>query len=124
MIPSDAPEDQINVHVIPSGHPTTSIQIHDGAEYGAFHHYSIADSAGQHTHIKFQKGPIKEVGPNGIFIEDLMTIAIHRLESFQQGDFACEENANALDHLRQSLQILNDRTAARQARGVEGTYQK
>ena len=115
---------KINVHVIASGHPTTSIQIHDDAEYGAYHRYSIGDSGGNQTYINFQKGPIKEVGPNGIFIEDLMAIAIHRLECFQEGDFACEENANALDHLRKSLQILNDRTAARQARGVEGTYQK
>ena len=74
--------------------------------------------------VNFQKGPVKETGENGIFLEDLLHICQHRLECFQAGDFACRENALALTKIQEALHWLNHRTADRQARNVEGLNQK
>lgn len=74
--------------------------------------------------VKFQNGPIKEAGLNGLMNEDLLAIVIDRLRGFQSGSFACKENEVALSKVELALSILNERTAARMARGVEGTHQK
>lgn len=71
----------------------------------------------------FQNGPIKEVGTNGITHEVLLAIIIDRLEGFQRGEWACEENAQVLGHLREALAILEVRTKLRDERGVEGTHE-
>ena len=71
--------------------------------------------------IRFQSGPISEANPvNGAQIEDVIQILIHRLEGFQAGAFACEENAEALKHLDEALAVLDRRTAQRKQQGVEG----
>ena len=68
-------------------------------------------------------GPIKEAGVNGLTGEALLAILIDRLRSFQAGPYACQQNATALWHLREALDMLQVRTRARIARGVEGTHQ-
>lgn len=77
--------------------------------------------------IAWQDGPLgrgadrKE--PNGAFIEDVVAVCINRMEFYQGGKFACEENAVALNHLKGALKMLNKRTANRKGRGVEGTHE-
>jgi hypothetical protein len=70
--------------------------------------------------IKFQNGPIGEVGVNGLTHEVLLAIVADRLRSFQAGPFACLENAEALKAVVHALDTLKRRTAARMARGIEG----
>lgn len=70
--------------------------------------------------VEFQNGPIKEHGVTGVQNEDILTIVVDRLEGFQSGDFACVENAQALQHVKSAVEILNKRTADRKNRGVEG----
>ena len=77
--------------------------------------------AESYADVKFQDGPIKENRVNGCHQEDLLAIVIDRLESFQAGEFACEENHKALGCIKEALKWLNHRTAVRQKRGVEGT---
>ncbi len=94
---------------------------------GACHEYLInrpEGIAGLATLIKFQKGPIKEFGVNGITQEALLAIVIDRLKSFQKGPYACDDNHMALQHTQRGLYYLQERTRARLARGVEGTNQK
>lgn len=74
--------------------------------------------------LQFQDGPVPEVGTNGITIEALVGICIHRLEGFQAGKFPCQENQEALEHLKASLAALHSRTLKRMARGVEGKLEK
>lgn len=74
--------------------------------------------------LSFQLGPIQENGINGIQNEDLLAIVIHRLECFQAGDYACVENAKALERCKAGLVWLEKRTKDRQNRGVEGTSEK
>lgn len=89
---------------------------------GACHLYAIE----YHTpisavQIPFQKGPIGEVGINGITNEALIAVVIDRLRGFQSGQYACRENALALTNLEQAMHWLHHRTRHRTSRGVEGT---
>lgn len=94
---------------------------------GACHEYQIdqiggaPSSGGGKTLIRFQNGPIQEVGVNGISGEAVLAIVVDRLRSFQAGPFSCRENALALTKLEESLMWLQKRTRDRIARGVEGT---
>ena len=76
--------------------------------------------------IKFQDGPIKDVGVNGIQNEDLLDILIDRLEYLQEkdgGKYACEENDDSLALLKATLRRQTIRTTKRQQRNIEGTSQ-
>lgn len=74
------------------------------------------------VNLNFQNGPIKEKGVNGITNEVLLAIVQDRLEGFQRGPFACEENATALMAVQSALAILAARTKRRDDAGVEGTH--
>jgi len=74
--------------------------------------------------VSFQDGPIKEAGVNGCHHEDLLAIVIHRLQSFQAGEYRCRENALALTKIEEAIHWLNHRTNERVKRGVEGTNAK
>ena len=102
---------------------------------GACHEYSISwpgfisdlegnkSPAERYCSIGFQNGPIKEFGVNGITQEVLLAIVIDRLRSFQAGPFACRENEAAMVLCQDALDLLQQRTRTRIARGVEGTHQ-
>lgn len=111
-------------------HRFTEIMVHDEiGEGGAYHHYEIVpagetDRTAPYCLIGFQKGPVAESGKNGIFMEDLLEICRHRLQCFQDGNFACRENALALTKIEEALHWLNHRTTDRQKRKVEGTSQQ
>lgn len=72
--------------------------------------------------INFQEGAIKECGVNGVCNEDLISMVIERLESFQNSEFKCRENALAITKLEEALLWLRKRTIQRELRGVEGTH--
>ena len=76
--------------------------------------------------IDWQNGPLAaETGrnaPNGAFVETVIIAARRRIEYYQRTKFACDENADAIDHLNGALEVLQARTARREAAGVEGTY--
>jgi hypothetical protein len=76
------------------------------------------------TLIRFQHGPIGEVGVNGVTNEALLVIVIDRLRGFQSSKFACRENALALTKLEEAFHWLEARTRNREKRGVEGTHQQ
>ena len=73
--------------------------------------------------LRFQRGPLKEVGINGCAIEDAVDVLIERLDGFQRGPFACPENELAMGHLHLAKEKLMERTRRRQEQGVEGTNQ-
>lgn len=79
------------------------------------------DAAEVFAHIRFQCGPVLEVGENGTTIEAIIQVLVDRLEGFQQGPFACTENAEAIYHLKGALTMLTLRTERRKEQGVEGT---
>lgn len=96
---------------------------------GANHKYIVEVVPQQSNHpvtvlatVRFQDGPIKEAGVNGVHNEDLLAMVIDRLQAFQAGPYSCRENALALTKLEEALHWLNHRTNKRIARGVEGTH--
>lgn len=105
----------------------TQVLAIDESEFNANHEYQIkwdrvGDGYVSTQGIKFQKGPVKENGINGIHHEDLIVIIIDRLQSFQKSEYSCRENAIAITKLEETLMWLRKRTTDREARGVEGTH--
>jgi hypothetical protein len=49
--------------------------------------------------------------------------ALDRLYFYQAGKFKCRENALTITKLEEALHWCQHRTADREERGVEGTYQ-
>ena len=70
--------------------------------------------------IQFQPAAIPDVGVMGWTNECLLAVVIHRLQAFQAGDFPCDHNNTALGHVEMALNHLENRTADREARQVEG----
>lgn len=94
---------------------------------GASHEYLVTvngldDLWVSDTILRFQNGPINEVGVNGLTQEVLLAILIDRLKAFHAGPYNSDENYEALVHCRLALNALNKRTNRRVSEGVEGTH--
>lgn len=78
---------------------------------------SIADFVS--CDIRFQNGnPANAI--NGVSNEALLAIVMDRLNGFQQGPFACDDNAWAYECIVRAMRILHKRNIDRTARGVAG----
>lgn len=120
---------ELTSHKVNGLNEALTIKVMDEPGQGnACHVYRIlfddVNGLGQGVEIRFQNGPIKEFGVNGISGEALLSIVEDRLLSFQSGEYACRENAIALTHIQDALMWLQKRTRDRMARGVEGTNVK
>lgn len=69
--------------------------------------------------IHFQKGAM-ELGRNGCTTVELLNVLIDHLQGFQQGKFACRENAIAITKIEEARLWLEHRAALRIAQGVKG----
>jgi hypothetical protein len=123
---------QLTDHIV-SGDQAVQLKLNvldEPGHGGACHKYAISwdgpvkEGPDDFIVIHFQEGPIKEFGVNGITGEALLAIEIDRLRGFQSGPFACADNQEALEHCEAALRVLQRRTLARIARGVEGTHQQ
>lgn len=78
--------------------------------------------AGGHTNatgitIVWQNGPLAFEGtdghpagrrePNGAFVEGVLEAAADRLRWYQESEFACDDNAEALDLIEQAQTVLD-----------------
>ena len=80
--------------------------------------------------IKWQDGPLKFdcdkreylEKPNGAFVEDIILLAINRLEFFNSSSFSCRENSYAHTHLEEALMWLQKRHEDRVKRKVQGKH--
>lgn len=103
----------------------TKVFHEDELNFNAPHHFVVVDKDGNTVgKVDFQEGPILEAGINGVMNEDLITMVICRLESFNNSDFRCRENSMAITKLEEALLWLRKRTMGREQRGVEGTHIK
>lgn len=82
---------------------------------------SAAHIKTEYMDIVFQHGAPDEVGINGCRIEDVIDQLIKRLLDFQGRSLACEENAEALNHLELASEALVKRRRRREQQGVIGT---
>ena len=84
----------------------------------AGHVYDIV--AGEHkVTLQFQNGGVKDNGVNGITNEALLAVLEDRLTHLNE-KFPCIQNNLAIINIKAALTILEQRTASREARGVEG----
>jgi len=112
------------------GTTENTVVVSDETKEGnGYNHYYISpvnqkdnEPCGEFGYIKFQTGPVKEVGLNGCFNEDLIVIVLDRLQCFQACEFKCRENALAITKLEEALHWLRHRTDDRKKRGVLGIY--
>lgn len=96
---------------------------------GANHRYGVvykSDTDGEiQDEIQFQCGPRKDpTSTHGWLDTDLLEMVRDRLKSFQDGPFATEDNAKALEHIEVALMYMNKRVEERATRGVLGTNTK
>ena len=98
---------------------------------GANHKYEIRAVVNAETNeflcqpIYFQNGARKlPDSEHGVLDTDLLEIVRDRLIGFQQGEFATEYNAKALEHLELALMYMNRRVEDRIERQVLGTNNK
>ena len=107
-------------------------RVGDVGPGGAYHQYQVifnhVDSGKTlklMDFITFQKGPRNDPDAQcGILDVDLLEIVRDRLKCFQEGEFACRENASALTHIEEALMWMNKRVEDRAERRVLGTYEK
>jgi len=71
--------------------------------------------------VVYQSGLPTQVGVNGCRPEDVIDIVVDKLEKYQHGPLACEENREAMRFLKLAKQSLNQRIQRRQDQGVWNT---
>jgi len=71
--------------------------------------------------VVYQCGLPKDAGVNGCRIEDVVDVALYKLNQYQNGPLACEENAEAVRYLKLAKQSLAQRLQRRQVQGVLNT---
>lgn len=107
-----------------SGHNDTDSQ---GNPAGGYARDTLPSHGRRHGFdITWQDGPVdRDAGdvPNGAFLEDVLEVCARRLEFYQGSRFACQENADALMHVRRAVDRLADRRRDRQDRGVQGKHE-
>ncbi len=108
-------------HLLLKGSREFTLVEFSNHKFNAYHNYVVKADDKVVSVINFQEGPIKENGINGCHHEDLINIVIHRLESFQDSEFKCRENALAITKLEEAIHWLKHRTDDRKNRQVEGT---
>lgn len=102
-----------------------ALDEHDTNAGGASHLYGLQLPDQSVIKIQFQHGPRGESQSTlGLMEDDLLAILQDRLESFQAGPFACEQNDLALNYIKAARIFLAARVAERMKRGVLGALQK
>lgn len=79
---------------------------------GAFTKYSLGTP---NNVVEFEFLP----KPGGLTNESLLSVVRDRLEGFQSGPYACEENARALERVRDAIEYLENRAKRIAAQNAE-----
>jgi hypothetical protein len=79
--------------------------------------YIVED--GSKVTFTIQDGPIKEVGVNGVQIDEVVRWAKNKIAGFNAA-YPCRENSLVITKLDEALLWLYERKRERDARGVEG----
>jgi hypothetical protein len=73
--------------------------------------------------IVWQDGIVGDDGQTGAFVEDVIEAVLQRLRFFQTSKFRCRENAVAITHIEDGLNMLDARTRKRELENVENSYE-
>ena len=118
--------EQSSTTALPLEFSVVALDEKDPNAGGASHQYAIPHPEhGVVATVQFQHGPRNAPGSvSGTFDGQLLDIVADRLECFQAGPFASEDNAEPLRLIRMAAALLNQRAVKRQARGVLGVNVK
>ncbi len=77
-------------------------------------------------HVVWQDGPLGN-GPDrkpasGAFVEDVCIALLERMRYYQEGKFACRENALVITKLEEAAHWMQHRREDRERRGVLGDH--
>lgn len=81
---------------------------------------SGAEIRRDHIQIILQHGNPKDKGVNGCRLEDVLSMLEQKLHEFQSRELACEENVEAIHHLRLAREALELRHKRRVEQGLLG----
>ena len=73
--------------------------------------------------IVYQSGPVHMSLQNGALIEDVLLAVALRLRALAAGPLATDETLAAAENVEAAIELLGDRRADRERRGVADTYQ-
>ena len=90
-------------------------------EYYLANFKSEADNSIMHQKVAFYEMGEGDSFENGTTLEEMLRVSIERLTDLN-GRFGCRENSIAITKMQEALMWLNQRTAERKARGVEGQH--
>jgi hypothetical protein len=97
-----------------------ALETPEGANLGYEIHIAQKEGDPLVFPLRFQRGPVKEVGANGVSIEALIAIGEDQLGRVNKPPLGCAETTYARTNLQKALRFLRKRTLDRVARGVEG----
>lgn len=114
--------EQSSTTALPLEFAVVALDEKDPNAGGASHLYAVRHPEhGEVAKIQFQHGPRNAPGSvSGTFDGQLLDIVADRLECFQAGPFAADDNVEALRHIHIAAALLNQRAVKRQVRGVLG----
>jgi len=102
-----------------------NILADDPDQSGASHVYMGSIEAAPVLTLQFQKGPRGELGSTpGVTEAAVLAVLIDRLKGFQEGPYACKENAIILSGLEDCLHWTKARADERASRGVLGKNER
>lgn len=88
------------------------------------HTYMLVLDGDVVSEIKFQHGPRDQPGSQpGVTDDAILAVLIDRLRGFQDGPFACRENALRLTKLEEALHWGKSRADSRHRQGVLGSME-
>ncbi len=73
-------------------------------------------------YAEFQVGLVGDDGPNGCGVENVIDVAVKRLQMFQGGEFPSKETEYAILALQEALFLLAKRGEIREAQGVANQH--
>lgn len=73
--------------------------------------------------IAWQRGGLNTTDRNGAFIIDVLDVCLNQLNYFQNSKFATTENAEAINNLQKTIDVLIARRDRRKAEGTLGTHE-
>lgn len=93
---------------------------------GGYHQYILSsEKCEEDGLVTFHQPDAKRHGVlTGFTNEAYLAVILHRLECFQAGPFACEENAVALRYGHLMMEAMHQRSARRTAAGIEGKLEE
>lgn len=92
-----------------------------GAVSSRYEFYARDDMTAPVETLHFQSRPFRD-GANGVTIEALLGVILDRLQHYQSGPMACEENQHAITKLEEALMWMRLRTDRRVIRGTYGRH--